>query len=442
MKVIIYTLLLFTLIIDLSAQEPNYLNQSISLNGRDAYLYLNQFNLNETRAITFETWIKPASLNGTQTIVESVSRRGGYALRLIEQRPAFFVYGNSESDLLESYIPVIKGEWQHIAGVRSGRELSIYVNGRLAGRKSTQLEAGKIRAPLKIGAGSREFYNGLIHQLRITLEARYATDFYPTVKLLEPGLVSNFTQIAGAWEFINDTAFDLSTNRYKVEQRGVGFSTDTPKQDDQLLNTEFSAAATTVKINFDNLGPHTTVFNQYPPAIFSSPGGGIVITIPNTEFNYNSSPPNWIDSVRSLYDRTQGRPIEISFSTPVNDLKFYALACNDPGVIADIYVTVSGRAAEKNALVSNRLPRVPNLLNIGEKYKNVTKLLITNIVDYLGIGYDDFSFTYTPAPNPTPTPVPTPRQTPTPAPTPTPTPRQTPECKCVCPPINNISSRY
>ena len=80
----------------------------------------------------------------------------------------------------ESREPVPAGEWSHIAGVYSGEQLLLYINGQLAAEAECSGESGTQR----MGIGRNPFdgtsiYTGLIDDVRLTAKALPASGFGP-----------------------------------------------------------------------------------------------------------------------------------------------------------------------------------------------------------------------------------------------------------------------
>lgn len=153
-----------------------------------------------------------------------------------------------------------------------------------------------------------------------------------------------------------------------------------------------------------------TISDQYPPAIFSS--DYFHRPVADNRF-WNTSFPNILRGAPGANnpfsdDGTGYAPIYVDFTTPVNDLKFYVVAVDE----------FRRRIAQINIFQNNRLTATrdidgfgrvfqPILVDVGGwGFKNVTRIEIFNIDDYLGVGFDDFSFNIAPPPSPTPTPTP------------------------------------
>lgn len=183
-------------------------------------------------------------------------------------------------------------------------------------------------------------------------------------------------------------------------------------------NANPSSAGRQVLITFSELPFYTAVTNQYPDAIFSSDSAHYVLTTPQ---NYGSSLPNisrafvngwWIDG-NPPYDHFA--PLAIDFPQPVSDLAFHILASDSLGGIARVDVYQNGNWSAAQPIFGNASPFSPIWYTGISSYKNVSRIVISQIADSRGLAFDNFSFTVPPAPSPTPTPTPSP--TPPPPPT-------------------------
>ena len=163
-----------------------------------------------------------------------------------------------------------------------------------------------------------------------------------------------------------------------------------------LAATTAAATGQTV-INFDNLNNNDVVTNQYPGVTFSSSAGnqnyainrpGSAHTAPNI---LCSGPIGGLDCIQDTY---------IDFSTPVNNLTFWAIEANVVGVTAQF-----------NVYENNAFSTTVDLHSSGGKgnmefvdltaFNNVTRVEIVNILvafDEQGIGWDTFRYYSVPAP--------------------------------------------
>jgi len=94
--------------------------------------------------------------------------------------------GNPEMPMLEetAYWPVKPGQRVHLAGQSTPTEVRLYVNGRMAKKKSLSSPLVARKYPLTLGhidtVGNWDSFHGTIDEVRISTVARYKADFTPT----------------------------------------------------------------------------------------------------------------------------------------------------------------------------------------------------------------------------------------------------------------------
>ncbi len=127
-----------------------------------------------SQSLTVEAWINYDASSDDNAIIlnKSSGSRVDYRLELTgsgnQRTPRFYIFSSSYSATASD--PVPPGEWLHLAGVYDNGNITIYVNGEVAG---TRITSGNTRAndgDLIIGAnaaGNENFYVGLIDEIRI-----------------------------------------------------------------------------------------------------------------------------------------------------------------------------------------------------------------------------------------------------------------------------------
>src|SRR5262249_8174856 len=78
--------------------------------------------------------------------------------------------------------PIVKGRRTHVAGVRVGKELRLYLDGKLASKVDVEEPMAESKNPFTLGGN---VFAGLIGEVRISRVARYDKDFTPP-KRFEP----------------------------------------------------------------------------------------------------------------------------------------------------------------------------------------------------------------------------------------------------------------
>lgn len=173
----------------ISTANKKYGTGSIYLNGSSDYITIpaNLLNTLGSGDFTVECWIYLTSGSGStygQTIVGTYNATNGWVLCVnrttASQGIVFYtaVQSNVYIDYTTAYLSA--GQWYHIAVVRSGTSLKIYLNGTSVS-STTNSTNDTINNPLYIGspAGNNNWFPGYIDDLRITRYARYTGNFTP-----------------------------------------------------------------------------------------------------------------------------------------------------------------------------------------------------------------------------------------------------------------------
>lgn len=141
---------------------------------------------------------------------------------------------------------------------------------------------------------------------------------------------------------------------------------------------------TSVTIDFDDAEVGDDLSTRYATyATFASNEGG---TVRAKSSAATSSEPNFLCS-GGCY---QG--IVVTFTKPVRDLRFHAVGVNEDGVIASVKV-YTGQTLATTIPVEGlgSLDEFP-LVDLSS-VRDVTRIEVTDITDFGGIGFDDFTFT-------------------------------------------------
>ncbi|WZL89632.1 LamG-like jellyroll fold domain-containing protein [Salinimicrobium sp. 3283s] len=147
----------------------------LNFDGNDDFVDLGDHYDMVNSNLSIEAWIKPHDLTGTRTIIskrEEDKLNSGYDLILSNGAPAFRV-GNKSVTSVNS---LTTDRWFHVAGVYSGNELQLYVDGILV-KSNSGITPNAIvdnSAPAIIGAtyassfsGSKNNFSGFIEEVRI-----------------------------------------------------------------------------------------------------------------------------------------------------------------------------------------------------------------------------------------------------------------------------------
>jgi hypothetical protein len=182
-------LILVVTVCNLHAQSNNCLD----FDGIDDYLLIGDVNDLGTNDFTIEAWINCESTAGIGQFVicKGITSVGtpvnaGYGLRINDanMNDLDFSVGGASSTKTISAIALSTNNWHHIAGVRSGIYMYLYVDGILVASDSTSSVFNvNTDIPLSIGAHDKggfssvaEFMNGSIDEVRIWGIARSQTE--------------------------------------------------------------------------------------------------------------------------------------------------------------------------------------------------------------------------------------------------------------------------
>ena len=180
-----------------------------------------------TGNLTFEAWIYPTGISGTQYIFDC--RRGsatsGLNIRMVDQ--TLRVFDHTTNIILSSNVFTTTNTWYHVAVVRNESVMSAYVNGTQAGSNasnSTDFGYG----PCYIGAdrnGSSGFI-GNMDNIAIRKGEAYYTSAFTAPSTVSYGDTSIVLGLTG------DTPFILSTTEVYATFTGTTVSSATAKSID------------------------------------------------------------------------------------------------------------------------------------------------------------------------------------------------------------------
>ena len=231
-----------SLLVNNSVDEASMAAGSISFNGTNQYLSIANnaaFDLSTgTPDWTIESWFYTTNSGVFQTIVQkdgtSGSRQSQYMLAVnasnqiqLVLSPATSSTGNQN---FISTVTVTTNTWYHVAAIRSGSNITVYLNGVVVvGPTALTITMGNNTGPLTIGTnnpGASYFY-GYLSNLRIVNgTAVYTGSFTPSQSML-PAITN--TQLL--LNVINSTNFitDSSSNAFTLTNNNTAsFSANSP----------------------------------------------------------------------------------------------------------------------------------------------------------------------------------------------------------------------
>lgn len=433
-----------------SKMEPGKMAEELSilLDGRSGYISVpDSPSLNTTSKFTIEAWIKTTQTGKAQGILEkSEPNAAGYSLSLSSDLKLLFRTKSTrqevrQENLLQGASVVSPNEWHHIACVFDGTAIYIFLDGQLDVQQKFEGNFEPNSGELKIGLirdekNRKVFFEGLMDEVRISNTVRYSSNFQPETRLYGGGF---FGLTAGCWRFSDQKTEDSTGNdNHGVIKGNVTFVKDPfnelePESDagSQSFDTQASPLAL---INFDNVDTGTPLHNVYPGISFLDNNGAPMFAIHNCTPSgpcAGQSKPNFAGTFGQYV------PAVFNFSQPVNITKFKAIGIDYSwGVIARVGMKQDNQYYL--GFISSNGTNVPvdvpiNSWTCGnEPCNRVTQIVVYNISDPLGLGFDDL--VYTPYTSPTPNPTPNcrgaddsnPEAAPCPGATPTPDPNQIP----------------
>jgi hypothetical protein len=141
---------------------------------------------------TVEGWVRVNRITGRCGLLAK-SQQSEYGLFLYDGVPAFEVHLDGRYRRARSGLGKLRrGEWVHLAGVFDGREVRLYVNGRLAGRQAGSGKRTPNDLPLCVGADPdgagrpTSSLDGCIDEVRLSKCARYTEDRFPPARRFDP----------------------------------------------------------------------------------------------------------------------------------------------------------------------------------------------------------------------------------------------------------------
>jgi hypothetical protein len=159
---------------------------SASFSGTGQYLSTNNTRLNLTGDFTVEGWFYPTNVTGAHALwTFGQASAGRYTVQLSGTSVLSNLYGDG-STTYTSTVPI--NTWTHVAMVRSGTTVKIYINGTASATTDTQSGTIGNGGYLNIGAddSGHTVFAGKITSFRVTNTAVYASNFTSSPNPLLP----------------------------------------------------------------------------------------------------------------------------------------------------------------------------------------------------------------------------------------------------------------
>jgi hypothetical protein len=200
-------LIIETVNTEISTSQNKYGSGTIAFNGTNAYAKLiSPFgsgdsygpNVIQTRGdFTIEAWVNPTNTSASRTMFCINSGNTSYAAARLDHTAAGLLqllvsFNNvSWSINLTSAVVLPSGVWTHLAIVRAGPSIILYMNGLPILTSTTITMANTLYVGLKSILGARfsttyqDFFNGYMSDFRATNYARYLGQFTPPTSTLQ-----------------------------------------------------------------------------------------------------------------------------------------------------------------------------------------------------------------------------------------------------------------
>ena len=160
---------------------------------------------------TLETWFRPTK-NSKRTGLLCKTESSAYGFFLSNGVPDFHVHLDGRYTIATNPSVVVEpGDWHHLAGVFDGREIRLYLDGRLIDRRTADGTRTRNALPLVIGGdvdGSGNMvspFTGHVDGVRLSSTARYQGDAFEPARRHPTDeatvLLLNFDADHGAWVY-------------------------------------------------------------------------------------------------------------------------------------------------------------------------------------------------------------------------------------------------
>lgn len=181
--------------------------------------------LNGTNALTYSAWIYPRTWSGVRQIMAKSVHGGGSGraqMGIFSESGQFTLRAETSAGRrdLRVTLPALDA-WSHVAGVFTGDELRLYINGALAGSisfaASTLISTTDPLAISKQVGTSQDFFDGYIDEVRVYTQALAQSDVLQVISETHPcpaAPVGEWHLDEFGWNGIPGEVLDYSGNDY------------------------------------------------------------------------------------------------------------------------------------------------------------------------------------------------------------------------------------
>jgi hypothetical protein len=218
---------LFACVFAFSGTMQSQTNYCLSFDGTNDYVNIGN-SLPSVGDFTEECWIKIPS-TATAVCYFMGSNNGACVGNLLQYNIStntlsFYERPNCAGVSVDYTVTLADNTWHHVAGVRSGSSLYVYLDGKQVGTGTAYNNTGM--TTFRLGNRNTIYYQGLIDEVRIWSVARTAqqikSGMYNTVAASSTGLLAYYQLNEGSAQ----TVGDATTNGYNGT-RGANSSTAT-----------------------------------------------------------------------------------------------------------------------------------------------------------------------------------------------------------------------
>ncbi len=201
--------------------EVSLASGSLNFSGTNSYLTSpNNSAFTCAGDFTIEAWVYPTSVTNTDLWALGTETTNRFVFIIVNGQINTNLFG-SGSTVYTSSIPV--NAWTHIAFVRSGSTIKLYVNGIAS--STTETQAGTLGNGVlyvgSAGGGGGPYFAGQIANFRLVKSALYTGNFAP------PQTISDSdTQTSLLLNVLNSADFikDYSSNNFTLTNSNVSYS--------------------------------------------------------------------------------------------------------------------------------------------------------------------------------------------------------------------------
>jgi hypothetical protein len=189
---------------------------------------------NLTSNATFEAWVRPANVSGTQVILNKTASGNGITFSLVNGVPTASL-STSTLGTVAGTAALTANQWAHLAAVYNGTAFVLYVNGRQVGTTNLTGNIAANAGSVFIGKGATtNHFSGMIDEVKVWNVARTQSQIWASmnsgVLANTNGLILDYAFNEGIANAINTgltTAIDSSASAANATLNGFSLANNT-----------------------------------------------------------------------------------------------------------------------------------------------------------------------------------------------------------------------